>query len=154
LSPSRFAASPAQNHRLAALPGAPGDEEMLMDDILADAGMVFDGAGIMHEPCGGDSLHCSGSLSGGPSFMCAGVPSLGEELRGLGLGDLEDLEHLEHLEDLEEQEALLQSFQGEPCPAQRSRESSVMFDDLSVEDLLDNFDGSIDMKHEASIEVF
>lgn len=139
------------------LPGAMGDEEMLMDGILEDAGMVFGGTGIMPEPA--RPLHhdrSSGSLDGGTSRVFAQSPGataeedhlLEEELRRLGL---------EGFEDLHEQEALLQSIQESAeesrCHAPQQAVRAAICEDLSVEDLLDTFDDAPVGRDELSIEV-
>lgn len=83
------AVRPAPIHGVSAasLPGAMGEEDMLMDGILEDTGMVFGGAGIVNEGrLVEDELEDA---------------LLEEELLGMGLDDLEDLD---------EQQALLSSL--------------------------------------------
>lgn len=82
MRPAPIAGVPA-----AALPGAMGEEDMLMDGILEETGMVFSGAGIVNE--------------GRPVEDELEDALLEEELLGMGLDDMEDLD---------EQQALLSSL--------------------------------------------
>mmetsp|Transcript_31616 Transcript_31616/g.57500 ORF Transcript_31616/g.57500 Transcript_31616/m.57500 type:complete len:592 (-) Transcript_31616:193-1968(-) len=96
-----------------------GDEECLMDGILEEAGMVFNGTGIVNE--------------------AARSPHFGREEESF-MDDLEDFEealleeellglNLDEIEDLDEQQALLSSL----ADLEGSQSRSHLSDNLSVE---------------------
>eukprot|EP00929_Paragymnodinium_shiwhaense_P114281 TRINITY_DN8261_c2_g1_i3.p1 TRINITY_DN8261_c2_g1~~TRINITY_DN8261_c2_g1_i3.p1 ORF type:complete len:451 (-),score=144.83 TRINITY_DN8261_c2_g1_i3:290-1642(-) len=91
------------------LTGAPmvadaDDEDMLMDGILEDAGMVFGGAGLTQEGFGLGHLSpiAAGVGASSSSYMDEDQRLLEEELMKMGIMDLE--------EGIDEQQALLDSL--------------------------------------------